>query len=295
MTTAHLTPVGPTRFRRPSDLPAVARRLTHALESSAARVRGGGDAEAIHDLRVTCRRLSSALSAWRDALDPKRRERVQRGLRQLRRRLADARELEVLAEHFAELFTEGSLTVREAGVAEHERLVRRVALARARAAFVTRRRRIARLLTRVEACLESFVPDRPLLPALQESASTLRQEALDALAAAGHQDDALHRARIQVKRWRYHLEAMTGVAGGAEASAERLSALRTLQQCLGAIHDAAVLRDFTARRALRARAKGRDARHAALVWLSEQAERARWRALEHLPSAAMNAGATPRP
>jgi len=182
MTTAHLTPVGPTRFRRPSDLPAVARRLTHALESSAARVRGGGDAEAIHDLRVTCRRLSSALSAWRDALDPKRRERVQRGLRQLRRRLADARELEVLAEHFAELFTEGSLTVREAGVAEHERLVRRVALARARAAFVTRRRRIARLLMRVEACLESFVPDRPLLPALQESASTLRQEALDALA-----------------------------------------------------------------------------------------------------------------
>jgi CHAD domain-containing protein len=294
MTTAHLTPVGPSKNRRSPDVGALVRRLTGVLESAAVRVRGAQDPDAIHDLRVACRRLSSALSAWEHGLEPEACRAAQRGLRDLRRRLSRAREREVLAEQFAELFANESLTVREAGIAELERLERRVVQDRARAAGVVRRRRVAQLVTGVEACVATIAPDSSLLAPIQAGADARRRAALDALATAAEGDDALHRARIAVKRWRYHLEAM-GAPSGSGASPEALGPLRDLQQCLGAIHDAAVLRDFISRRAWRARAKGRDARHEALVLLGERAVRARWQALERLASAATNAGAMPRP
>jgi len=292
VSTAHLTPI-PARGRRP-DVIALVRRLTSAIDSAAMRVRAGRDAEAIHDLRVACRRLESALSAWAEAFDPAALRRGRRGLKDVRSRLSPAREREVLAEQFAELFAEESLTVREAGVIELERLERRVALARARAAGLVRRRRVAGLVMRVEACLTTFVGEAAAIAGVQARALALRAEALEGLAAGAEAGDAaLHVARIAVKRWRYHLEAMTGMAGGG--SPERLSPLRELQQCLGAVHDAAVLRDFISRRAWRARAKGRDARHEALIWLRDRAVQARWRALERLPAVVTSVGAIPRP
>jgi CHAD domain-containing protein len=293
MTTAHLTPVGPSRPRRQPDIGPLIQRLTGVLESAAARVRGAQDPDAIHDLRVVCRRLSSALSAWEHALEPEACRRAQRGLRRLRRRLSEAREREVLADQFGKLFADESLTVREAGVAELERLERRVVLDRARAAGVARRRRVAGLVIGIEACVATLATGPSLLAPIQAGAEARRRAALEALATAAEGDDALHRARIAVKRWRYHLEAMAPASGSAATVA--FGPLRDLQQCLGAIHDAAVLRDFISRRAWRARAKGRDARHEALVLLRERAVRARWQALERLSSAATNAGAMPQP
>lgn len=292
MTTAHLTAVGPARGRR-TDVVALVRRLMGAIDSAAVRVRAGRDPEAIHDLRVACRRLESALTAWAEAFEPGAVRRARRGLKRLRDRLSPAREREALAEQFAELFAEESLTVREVGIVELERLERRVAMARARAAGEVRRRRVAGLVMRVEACLSTFSGEASAFAAVQARAEALRAEALDGLSAgAENGDEALHRARIAVKRWRYHLEAMAAPGSG---SPERLAPLRELQQCLGAVHDAAVLRDFISRRAWRARAKGRDARHEALIWLRDRAVQARWRALERLAAAVTSAAATPRP
>jgi hypothetical protein len=103
--------------------------------------------------------------------------------------------------------------VREAGVARAGASCAAVALARARAAFVTRRRRIARLLMRVEACLESFVrTGRSFRPAGKRfDAPTGAPRRSGRGRPPGRR--APSRAH-QVKRWRYHLEAMTGVAGG---------------------------------------------------------------------------------
>ena len=291
MTTARHGPIDATAPARLPSVPAHVRRLGSTLESAAVRVRSGHDGEAIHDLRVATRRLSAALSTWAPGLELTARQRASRGLRRLRRRLSRAREREVLGEQLAGRCAGESLAVRQVGLTELERLERRVAAARARAARDARRRRIGRLVVQVEGCFDSLAGEPvALIAAARERADRRRDAALDALASAAEGDDeALHRARAAVKRWRYAVEALAEGAGDPRGTG--LHALRGLQQCLGAIHDAAVLRDYLSRRALRAGAKGRGEHLQSLAWLREKAVQARWRALEGLPAAAASVGA----
>jgi CHAD domain-containing protein len=292
MTHARLDSVHLARPNRPAAAER-ARRLLAAIDAAAVRVRGGGDAAAIHDLRVACRRLSSTLATWSHAIDPMAGARARRGLRRLRRGLSRAREREVLAEQLGELLAGEALAVREAGIAELERLARRVAADRRRATRRARRVRIARLVMRVEVSLASFAWDsEPVHAQARARFAARRITALDALTrAAEGGDEALHRARIAVKQWRYTFESLEEAPGDdARATVETL---RRLQQCLGEIHDAAVLRDFISRRASRALAKGHAARREALGWLREKADQARWRALERLPAAIADATRQP--
>src|SRR5207249_739177 len=70
-------------------------RVRLALFEASRRARRGGDPEAIHDVRVSARRLAAILGLWRDLLPAHGRPRAIRALRRLRRRLECARELEV--------------------------------------------------------------------------------------------------------------------------------------------------------------------------------------------------------
>src|SRR5262249_58111406 len=155
-------------------------------------------------------RMSGALWVWRGGLSPRAARRARRSLSQLRARLSQTRGREVLAEHLGGLLAGEPLPVREAGVIELERVERRVAAGRARAARFVRRRRIARLVTRVERCLESLGGDAGVLvTAARGLVDRRRDAALNILAVAGVGDDeALHRARIAAKRWRYETEAL---------------------------------------------------------------------------------------
>jgi len=66
--------------------------------SAARRVRERDDPEALHDLRVTSRRLSEALRLWKAVLDGREVKRVRRRLRRLRREAGPVRELEAMLE-----------------------------------------------------------------------------------------------------------------------------------------------------------------------------------------------------
>src|SRR5262245_40181555 len=70
-------------------------RLAADLARAGRRARGYEDSEAIHDLRVTARRLIATLKLWRDLFRDGSRRRALRRLKSIRRRLGPAREFEV--------------------------------------------------------------------------------------------------------------------------------------------------------------------------------------------------------
>jgi CHAD domain-containing protein len=113
------------------------------------------------------------------------------------------------------------------------------------------------------------------LPALQTLARThvesRRQMVLEALATAVTHDvpPAWHRARLDIKRWRYAAECarplLAGAEGGEPAQAPLLDALKAAQESLGRVQDLVVLAGFARARMHRAAAHARHAETAALA------------------------------
>lgn len=277
MTTVRLRPVSGALPELGARVEAHLRELAAQVLAGGRRVRKGGDAEAIHDLRVASRRLGATLSLWAPAFEDGARRGARRALRRLRRRLGRVREREVLLTQVSAMARE------EPGLAETlepeiARLSRRVARGRARAARRTRPARLAQIGERIERCLATRATlrsgpagPRALLLRAQEGVRTRRRAALETIAEARSADDdaRLHRGRVALKRWRYALESL---AAAADAPDQGLAALRSLQQVLGAVNDAVVLRDYLARRAARNRARGRPARAASLERARERGE-----------------------
>jgi CHAD domain-containing protein len=218
-------------------------RLTDRLARAARRTRRRADAEAIHDTRVTLRRLEAALDVWRDALRPRRWRRARRALRRLRRSLGPAREAEVSAALLRERLsadTSGSPADIQPVLARLERSEER---ARRKAARACRRGTMDRLLGRLRRPLLAGPSSSDDLVAAARGRVGRRSAAARATlaeAARSFDERALHRARITLKRWRYGLEALAGVDAGLAAASPEL--LEGAQRSLGSLHDLSVLR-----------------------------------------------------
>jgi len=232
--------------------------LRAQLVGAARRVRREHDREAAHDLRVATRRLTSMLDVWGGLLDDRATDRARRRLRSLRRSAGPLRDTEVARE----------LLVRLAGSLPHlprlavEDLARRIELRIARhtgpAARDARRARIRRALREVERALEPLaLPIGAAAARVHAGAQVevLERNARSAVGAAlrsRDDDDALHAARIAVKRWRYGVERLqlldrpSGSAAAHHASA--IAEARALQRALGLLHDLAGARDLITRR-----------------------------------------------
>jgi CHAD domain-containing protein len=247
--------------------------------NSLGRCRTGNDDDALHDARVSARRLESALTLWRDALDPGARQRTLRGLRRWRRRLSSTRDLEVMTEALAE----HGLATTAAGAAQIARLRAAVALRRDRA----RRRiaarltpaRLARMSARLERTLASLTPAPGAMDAASARCAQAERAAGAAIAAVWEQDDdhTLHEARLAVKKHRYAAEALALVAGRAPASAS--ASAHALQRALGLVHDRAQVRDLLQRSARRALARKHPRRASALASAAVRAEQLRLEAI----------------
>ena len=208
----------------------------------AGRLGDPGDEEALHDFRVSVRRLRSALRAWRDALGGAVRDKDLRRLRRVARATGDARDAEVLLAWIGR--AAGSLPPAHRAAAG-------VALPPARAAG-----RDADLSATVERFVEAadslsrrLKRERP--PPSRETfgeaiAVRIREQAAAVAAWLSRVEtpaDAplAHRARIEGKRLRYLLEPLRD-APGVE-SADAVKALKELQDLLGELNDAAVAAD----------------------------------------------------
>ena len=227
----------------------IARQIALGLLAAAGRARERldepDDAAALHDFRVSLRRLRSALRAYRPHLDESVTGAPRRRLRRLARRSGASRDLEV---HLAWLIAQKA-ELRYGQRVGLAWLIRRLRTAK-RAADVELADQVARLfpaLTRrlhlrlsrytVTVTTDGLEPE-PAYAAvttelLLEHANDMRRCLADVTSPA----DQLpaHEARIHGKRLRYLLEPVVdAVAGGREL----LARLKELQDMLGELHDA---------------------------------------------------------
>jgi CHAD domain-containing protein len=224
-----------------------------------------GEHDAVHQLRVSARRLRSALQSYRRLLDRERTDPIVDGLRELARALAPARDAEVLHARIRDglrgLEPELLLGPVQAQVTRH------YARAEGEAAAAVLSTLDSDAYARLRRDLDDLLQDPPLtkraarrarkeLPAHVARAARRLSRAVDVAVApnvpADDRDLAVHEARKAGKRLRYATEvARPAVGKDAKRFAKELKGLQT---ALGEHQDTVVAR--AALRELAAQAHG---------------------------------------
>lgn len=278
----------------------VASVLAH-LQANEAGLKRHSDPEYVHQMRVALRRLRSAVSIFRPALDPARRERAMSEMRWLARALGAARDWDVfLGTACAELLQAFPEHPGLAHYVAHFRRQQR--LARQRAQRAVGSVRYQRLVLELGAWLQSgqwSAPDAGDAAAvLEQRVETYAAEVLEArysrLRKRGRHiarltPEELHDLRIAAKKLRYatHFFAALYDAKAAHALLDRLA---RLQDALGAVNDAAIVQSLVDAARPGAAKQVAEARGLLLAWsrgqtglLRRDAERA-WRAARRCPT-----------
>ncbi len=232
----------------PRPAPAAAALVGLALLDEArvgcGRLAAPEDTEALHDFRVALRRLRSVLRSFRSELGDAVSKKLQRRLRDVTRATGAARDAEVqlgwVRSHRAELGRrlapglpwllarlaqqqdEAYAAIRRTVPGEFRQLERRV------------RRGLSTTLLDESPAAPPFATATSRL--IHEHVAELEQEL--EVARSGPDADAVHAARIAVKRLRYLLEPL---AAERPLLAPTLESLKQLQTLLGELHDLHVL------------------------------------------------------
>ena len=217
-----------------------------------------GDEEAIHQMRVSGRRLRVALPLLARKPGGRRVRRALAILRQIRTAAGASRDLDVGVALFEERLRAEGGTLRELKTLG-KRLRAARARSRARMAETLMDLEIARLRRHLRRILSRRGEGLfPVLLRLGQERDARGAALLAALAwlDEDYDPDALHRLRIGTRRLRYVAELSEGLKGTA-AEAARL--FKGLQEQLGQIRDAYVLSAWLGRQAEAARARGQDA------------------------------------
>ena len=194
--------------------------------------------DAVHQMRIASRRLRSALTAHRNVLDRERTDPVASALRELGRRLAPARDAEVLREtidaELAALPSELLLGPVRAEATRHFARVESEARAAVLAALDSPEHRALRdaLDDLLERPPLNRHARRPAGKELQVRSTIRRLRRAMSAALDGGDDTALHAARKAAKRLRY----------AQEVTGARRRGLKNLQQALGHHQDVVVAR-----------------------------------------------------
>jgi CHAD domain-containing protein/CYTH domain-containing protein len=238
------------------------------LDSAAAaldRMDDEDDVEALHDFRVSLRRLRTILRSYRPNFAPEVRMKERRAIRKLARSTGAGRDAEVLLDWLESVRddlapSEGPMADRLAAELRAERdweygdVLEKVGP------------RFRKLEKRLRRRLGSFeLPAEPSRPGVERSfAATLNHvlpvyaaqlsDAVDAIHTP-EDHDAVHAARIRGKRLRYLVESVATEVDGVDLLVDRL---KGLQDALGDLRDAQLL-ELRVRASDVARRKSRNA------------------------------------
>lgn len=225
---------------------AVFRHLPKAL---------AGDPEAVHDMRVTTRRLRVALPVLARRPTGRRARRALGVLRELTRAAGGSRDLDVCVDLFEERWAEPAARSPELAL-----LRRRLRAARGRS-----RQRMAEALMDLEIAgvrrdlrkvlARGGEPIFTALRRLRETSDLTGARLLATLEALGPRYDppALHRARLVARRLRYVGELAGALRGGEQEGA---TLFKDLQTRLGHVRDHFVLATWLEGQAAAARGSG---------------------------------------
>jgi CHAD domain-containing protein len=203
--------------------------------------------DAVHQMRVTSRRLRAGLREFAELLDPAWSNRLQEELRWLAGELAGARDREVIAERLLGRLGElpDDLVIGPVAARLHAALGEDASAAQEAIDAALDSERYVRLLDDlVDAAMHPRTNDRGnsacnqvLPPIMKQSWHRLAKRVTKAI-AAGEDPAAFHRARIAAKRTRYLAEALAPVFG--EPAARLASEVEKVQEVLGEHQDAVV-------------------------------------------------------
>ncbi|HEY4117264.1 MAG TPA: CHAD domain-containing protein [Byssovorax sp.] len=266
-----------------------------ANASAAAAPAAQPDDEAVHDLRVSLRRLRTALRPARRVYGKRRLEPVERALRHHARASGALRDEEVLRETMSALVlaprVRADVTAWLARRRAKERARRKALVESVRADDGARFRargsgppedRVPSVLDVLVNLSRLFVP-KGRAPAADELGARALAAAAEAVIAASAVDPedthALHALRICFKRLRYTVELLAPLYG--ERAARIGASAAALQKQLGAVHDL----DQAAGFVRRARSLPRSARAALLPALAARRARVIARAMAELAGA----------
>lgn len=205
----------------------------------------GDDPEALHQFRVSLRRLRSLLSQFRAALElPPRLKRAR--IAALARATGNCRDADVLREHLEqELLPRLEAGERQAGDALLLQLKRRRRQAMTELQRELGSQRARKLLNQLDRwCQEPRYTSLGLLPLTEWLPEWLQACTGSCFLHAGwfatHPSDSdLHALRKRIKEVRYSLEALREWLG--EPGEVWIGDLRSVQSCLGELHDQEVL------------------------------------------------------
>lgn len=192
-----------------------------------------GDAETVHQLRVSTRRATAALRLAKEALPGKRRQRVVDLLRIIRRAAGKVRDIDIFlnAVHGAHAVSDSTQAFL-AGHIAYSRVMNFDALQAKVAAMLPD---LGKQAAALPATVDAGSSDR-FADVLARHAKRMLREFHETLAAAQDNTDAehLHLVRIQGKRLRYSLE----LAQGHDRLTSIVEQLEKLQEILGDWRDA---------------------------------------------------------
>jgi CHAD domain-containing protein len=206
-----------------------------------------GTTDAVHQMRVTARRLRTGLRDLADLVDPSWSERLQEELKWLAGELAGARDREVVAERLLDRLASlppdlvlGPVAQRLTSALGEDAEATQAAVQNA----LTSERYVRLLDDLVDAAMHPRTNDlanlacrEVLPPIMDQSWRRLSKRAKNALAAV-EEPAGFHKARIAAKRTRYLAEALAPVFG---KPAERFaSEVEKVQEVLGEHQDAVV-------------------------------------------------------
>jgi inorganic triphosphatase YgiF len=261
-----------------------------ALQDADVMVRTG-QSDAVHKLRVACRRLRSIFAAFRPVLDRAATEPLRAELRWLGAELSDARDDEVALTHLRELVAAepAELVLGPVAARLQQTALRASAAGHERALATLDDPRYVRLLDALHGLLDDPAlagrAERParkeLRSAVRRSVRRLRRRMRAARGATGaDRNRALHQVRKAAKRVRYTGEVATAV--DASWARDLVAAMERAQDVLGEAQDTAVTREHCRRLGLEADAAGETAwtygrLHALEQERAERAEEEFWR------------------
>jgi CHAD domain-containing protein len=200
------------------------------------------DPEAIHDLRVSSRRLQQAVRVIITIPTPSKGKKVIRVLRQVRRALGPCRNLDVnLALIKEKRKHAGATLVQHAWEAVQTDLDERRGPALKRARPIIAQHDVFAFIARTKSLIKGAERDADPVEVLDRAAAQSMKPWEDSFRSAyEHRDEPhLHELRIATKRLRYRAELLADLG---QAKAKRLvAALKELQTMLGDWHDRWVL------------------------------------------------------
>ncbi|HEY0127186.1 MAG TPA: CYTH and CHAD domain-containing protein [Blastococcus sp.] len=223
--------------------------------------------DAVHQVRVSSRRLRSTMAALRSVLDRQVTDPLREELSWLGGQLSDARDDEVALAHLRELVSAQPVELVLGPVAARlqQTQLREEAAGLDRARDTLSDPRYLQLLD----ALHELVAAPPFTGRAAEKAEPVLREAVDrsvrrlrramkvAEDAAGHaRSEALHDVRKAAKRVRYATEIARPVVGGAK---DVVGAAKEIQTVLGDAQDTVVTRELCRRLSLTAFAAGENA------------------------------------